>query len=404
MNKNEIYSLTQPTPLSLIPSSQVPSYLLGAPKSEVDPSLDIKDDLSLVHAWVKASSSNTNTQNSYFREAERAVLYAWVNWQKPLTKLNQEEWLEYLDFLRNPKPTSRWCGPRRSRNHPNWKPFLKGLSETSCRQSMMILKSLFAYATNLGYLPINPLNHLPLHQLNKKSQSTEVTRYLPESTLQLLWESLSLKENYLSLALIEYGQKSKREVRAQRIRFVVELMYHTGARINDICLAKKEDWKFSPDENIWYWYISAGKGNKSAKLPLASHLLELHRNYFSTVEEISTDFLVSNLHGTAGIQVRTLQQDIKIAGQAAILCLEKSDLLPEEKAFHLEKLSALSPHWMRHTILSDLVRSGESLTNVQHFARHSSITTTQRYIHHNEQKTNRSLLDRVESLKKERES
>ena len=57
--------------------------------------------------WLQTLS---HTQRAYRKEAERFLLWAIVHKGKALSSMNNEDCIEYREFLADPKPRSRWCG------------------------------------------------------------------------------------------------------------------------------------------------------------------------------------------------------------------------------------------------------------------------------------------------------
>ena len=59
--------------------------------------------------WLRSKTS-AHTRRAYRKEAERFLLWAVVQKNKPLSSMTLEDCLEYRDFLLNPTPADRWCG------------------------------------------------------------------------------------------------------------------------------------------------------------------------------------------------------------------------------------------------------------------------------------------------------
>nr|AGB68886.1 putative integrase protein [Polaromonas sp. GM1] len=58
--------------------------------------------------WLQYLS---HTQRAYLKEAERFLLWAVVERQKPLSSMSLEDCEAYRAFITNPLPAERWCGP-----------------------------------------------------------------------------------------------------------------------------------------------------------------------------------------------------------------------------------------------------------------------------------------------------
>ena len=104
--------------------------------------------------WLQYCS---HTQRAYLREAERFMLWAIVQRQKPLSSMALEDCQAYAAFLADPAPAERWCGPRgREKWSPLWRPFEGPLSARAQAQSITILKNLYSFLVDQNYLIGNP--------------------------------------------------------------------------------------------------------------------------------------------------------------------------------------------------------------------------------------------------------
>lgn len=109
------------------------------------------------------SRQMTNTQRAYWKEAERFMLWAVLVRKKALSSMTPEDCNAYVAFLANPAPMRQWCGPRsRERWSPLWRPFEGPLSQSACRQAVVILKNLYRYMEENRYLTNNPWDDIRL--------------------------------------------------------------------------------------------------------------------------------------------------------------------------------------------------------------------------------------------------
>ena len=107
--------------------------------------LEASNDYEAIVAWL-ASKGSRHTTRAYRKEAERFLLWAIVQRQKPLSSMTLEDCTVYRDFLADPQPRDKWCGPRsRERWGPLWRPFEGPLSPASQKQAIDILRSLFEW-------------------------------------------------------------------------------------------------------------------------------------------------------------------------------------------------------------------------------------------------------------------
>ena len=118
--------------------------------------LEAKNDYEAIAAWLATKhdpngTGKTATHRAYRKEAERLLLWAILEHGKPLSSLTVEDVNAFKWFLA--APPARWCGPRHhQRWSPLWRPLEGPLSSTALRQSIVILRSLFAFLVSQNYL------------------------------------------------------------------------------------------------------------------------------------------------------------------------------------------------------------------------------------------------------------
>ncbi len=117
--------------------------------------LDAVNDRQAVEAWLGLQESEA-TKRAYRKEAERLMLWAIIEREKPLSSLTHEDAVAYRAFMRRPAPVSRWVGPVVARHARGWKPFQGALSPRSLAYALSVLSSLFRWLTEQRYLIGNP--------------------------------------------------------------------------------------------------------------------------------------------------------------------------------------------------------------------------------------------------------
>ncbi|MGB2682281.1 MAG: hypothetical protein WBE39_13305 [Candidatus Competibacter sp.] len=102
------------------------------------------NDLEAVRAWLAEFQDSPQTLRNYRKEAERLLLWALMERDKPLSGLTREDCILYENFLVDPQPRQRWCGSKAPRFSPRWRPFLGPLNPASRKVAMLIVNSLFS--------------------------------------------------------------------------------------------------------------------------------------------------------------------------------------------------------------------------------------------------------------------
>jgi len=108
--------------------------------------------VAVVRAWLQAVSGGSgSTFAAYRKEAERLLLWAAIERRKPLLALDLDDRDAYRDFLAQPEPAARWCGPRAPRHQAAWRPLTGALGSASIRHSMRVLGALFVWMWRQGH-------------------------------------------------------------------------------------------------------------------------------------------------------------------------------------------------------------------------------------------------------------
>jgi site-specific recombinase XerD len=172
--------------------------------------------------WLRYLS---NTQRAYLKEAERFMLWAVVQHNKPLSSMTREDCEAYLAFLASPTPAARWCGPRgRERWGPLWRPFEGPLSPRAQQHAVAILKSLYNFLAAQCYLTGNPWNGISM----PKATAPRING--ARSFTQAEWQFIQGQ-----LALLPTTSANRRLV------FALPLLYSTGLRLAEAVAARVDD-------------------------------------------------------------------------------------------------------------------------------------------------------------------
>lgn len=146
-----------------------------------------------------------------------------------------------------------------------------------------------------------------------------------------------------------------------RDRTILELLYGCALRASELCNLSIKDVHF--DQGT---LTVLGKGNKERIVPLAGSCKRWLFKYISEIrpiEETKENFVFISSRGTQFKREalwRMIQKRGKQAGIAS---------------------ARLHPHVIRHTVASLLLRRGMDLRTLQEFLGHSSIGTTEKYLH-----------------------
>ena len=220
-----------------------------------------------------------------------------------------------------------------------YKSFSDKKSRSQAR-SISAIKSFFNYLIFEGYIKESPISNIEAPKQEKK-----LPVVLTEDEIKNLINSIDLNH--------DFGQRNKT---------IIEILYGTGIRVSELVNLKLSNIFFK--ENI---IKVIGKGNKERFVPLgeiASNEMKIYindRNQLK-IDSKSSDILFLNRYGRR----LTRSMIFKIISDAS-------------KRIGLDK--KISPHTLRHSFATHLIKNGADLRTIQLILGHESITTTEIYTH-----------------------
>jgi len=139
---------------------------------------------------------------------------------------------------------------------------------------------------------------------------------------------------------------------------ILEFLYSTGCRVSELCRVKISDIDFYNKE-----VKVLGKGNKERIVYLNVIAENAIRRYLDT-RKVDTDWLFTQKknRGNAPLDTDSVRYAMKEI----------------ERISKLER--SLSPHIIRHTTATDLIKKGMPVEDVQYYLGHTKIDTTMDYI------------------------
>lgn len=214
-----------------------------------------------------------------------------------------------------------------------------GLNEKSIARNISSLKSFYKFLVISKYISSNTSDSLYLPKI-KKSLPITLTE---EEVMSLL--DIDLTDNF-----------------SYRNKAMLELLYATGLRVSELINLKLQDIDFSQDIIRTF-----GKGSKERIIPIGDYAKEYLEKYIyeyrsSMLKKENNEHIFLNNHG----KQMTRQGFFKIIKKIA-----------KEKGINKE----LSPHTLRHSFASHLLKYGADLRTIQELLGHSDISTTQIYTH-----------------------
>lgn len=216
--------------------------------------------------------------------------------------------------------------------------YIKNLESTTVAHKITSIKSYFNYNIKRGIVSVNPAD---------KVSRPKLTKHLPE---------------YLTEE--EVGKLLDVEVRSPydyRNKTILELLYSSGIRISELVNIKTPN--YDSEECL---IRIMGKGSKERIVPLGDYAVNIMNDYMNNyrplINKKHTDYVFVNNRGD------------KISRQFIFKVIKKEALKKGIK-------KDISPHTLRHTFATHLLKNGADLRIIQELLGHENISTTQIYTH-----------------------
>jgi integrase/recombinase XerD len=219
----------------------------------------------------------------------------------------------------------------------------RGYTETSVARKVAAVRSFFAFLAAEGSITANPTEGL---------SSPRVGKTLPKA----------ISPNEVDELLEQPARRSTPE--AKRDRAMLELLYATGMRVTELVSLDMETLSLDPSSPF---VRCIGKGAKERSIPIHDHALEALNGYL----EDGRPMMVRN-HDEPALFVNRRGERLTRQGFWLILKgYAKSANLGD----------GVTPHTLRHSFATHMLRGGMPLRNVQEMLGHANISTTQVYTH-----------------------
>jgi integrase/recombinase XerD len=239
----------------------------------------------------------------------------------------------------------------------------KSYSPASIRRKMVVLKVFCSYWIRNGALPESPfwrvkISYGRIEQLPRTLTEIEMKELLTQA--QQNHSITNRKQNKGKENSIPATKASSSDYRTLRNLALMELLFATGMRVGEVSSIDIKD--FLAEEDI---FKINGKGGRERLAFIVDEVtLQILREHLEARMLIKTESPALFLNA-AGKRIST-QGIAKIITQ-----------LREDGGIKRH----ITPHMLRHTVATLLLRNGVDIRVVQEFLGHASIATTQRYVH-----------------------
>lgn len=362
------------------------------------PSTHVQSDFNHVLDFLKSYNGSLGTFNSYRREAERLLQWCWLIKHMTLTELKRDDIEHFVRFCQSPplgwialKKVPRFIETEGIRApNPMWRPFVVtvsksarkrgdttslsqfSLSQGAVQEIFAILSTLFNFLIADEYLVSNPV--ALIRQKSKFVRKRQLNSPIRRLSL-IQWQAVLDAAEALAL---EHPEKH------ERTRFMLSMLYGMYLRISE--LAATDRWiptmnDFAKDSHGHWWFTTVGKGNKERQIAVSEAMLaslvrwRTHLGLTALPAPADNSPLIPKIRGSGPMSdtapIRRLVQ----------LCFDRAalHLRNHHQADEADGLDAATVHWLRHTGISEDVKT-RPREHVRDDAGHSSSATTDRYI------------------------
>ncbi|MCI9586264.1 MAG: site-specific tyrosine recombinase XerD, partial [Bacilli bacterium] len=240
-------------------------------------------------------------------------------------------------------------------SHNDIKEYIRHLSKEentrSIARTISTLKSFYKFLLIEKFI-----NKSPLENISSPKQKKELPKILSEEEIDKLL-NIPLNNNY-----------------SYRNKAMLELMYSSGLRVSELINLKVID--IDLDMALVRVY---GKGSKERVIPLGEFAINALKEYItyhrsSMLKKKPCDYLFLNSRGDK----MTRQAFFKILKELA-----KTQNIKTE----------FSPHTLRHSFATHLLKHGADLRSIQELLGHSDVSSTQIYTHISNEKLKENYQD-----------
>jgi integrase/recombinase XerD len=220
------------------------------------------------------------------------------------------------------------------------------LSARSRARKLSTLKAFYAWAhTMLGWENITIDISFP--KLEKK-----LPNYLTEQEIEQLFDAVKGH-------LTPVGERNK---------IMLYLLYVSGMRISELIKLKCEDIHFDTG-----FIKIAGKGGKERMVPLPDPMILLLRSYMQTTHKQLIPKYPSDQIG--------FMFPVMYGGKVKAITRQSFWIILKEFCKKAQIDKPVSPHTLRHSLATHLLKKGANLRSLQMLLGHETISTVQIYTH-----------------------
>lgn len=360
--------------------------------------IDAKNDSEAIALFYRQKKASTRA--SFEREIRRFM--NWLDTQGlTLKDVAHKHVTVYKEILENPPEEA--CGPpvkyyldaEKKQVNPDWKPFVGKLSPSSIKTALNLLSSFGRWLTEARYLDANPFS---LINKSSKSEGTIENQSVKSlvniehhfTPIEMLWINKAFEE------MISNSTDAKEEKALVRGKFIFAFMRRTGLRREEMVRVLNTNLKkafLGRSGKTIYVLHGIGKGDKEFKIPLHFEVREALQEYRQSLAlsplPASNDntTILKTKRGQDNCSPNSLYRDLKyifsrLADHIHEIGQHQWKVDEDTSCDFIQLVSNLreaTPHWIRHSAITENAAIQDDVKKLQEFARHASIDTTSIY-------------------------
>lgn len=378
---------------------------IGNPFKSIDVKLNdpitkikyVETDLEFCLKFVYSYNGSKATFNSYRREIERLIQWAWLVEQRSITTFVRSDIEAYIEFCKS--PPKHWIGTKNVARFKSkaglrivntaWRPFVVSvsksefkagkeadvygyeLSQAAVKAMFTALSSFFEFLVQEGICEHNPV--ALIRQKSKFIQKESRAEIRRISNLQ--WEYVIETAEILA---------NENPDEHERTLFIMNCLYAMYLRVSELVADERsmpmmQDFRKDHDNNWWFHVL--GKGNKNRIITVSDEMLLALKRYRASRKlpalPIPGEYepLVTSFKGKGPIRsTRQIRNVVQYCFNQAFERMKNHGLADDAN-----ELQAATVHWLRHTGISEDVKH-RPREHVRDDAGHASMATTDRYI------------------------
>jgi site-specific recombinase XerD len=252
--------------------------------------------------------------------------------------------------------------------------FMKDLSPATESLYLQVIKSFFEFLDAENLSKVN-LSWVRMFIRQRARRVRRETAQYPEDDVKYMLDVLSNLQNISTLAAVNGGKIL--ELRDMRDRALIIVLADTGLRVEEVCKLRRGDLEWETKRATL-----KGRGKKQEFVRFSTRAINAVRSYLSLRDplDLETGQSLSSLPLFARHDKGTGKKIKPITPTTIrnVVAERVHEILGPEAT------GTITPHTFLHYFVTTILRETGNLKLAQVLARHTSIQTTQRYAHIND--------------------